>query len=149
MEFPSQRGSTLAESAVAVAIVAIIAGATFGATLTALHAAAGDPASNALQEAAARELRIALDVLKYSDATLAPASIATTVPMPTGSPMPAQVTLTTAAAGNGAFVVTVDAVASDGSGKRASLGATLDRRSVLPGAQVTAPGLAPAPTGAP
>ncbi|MBV8490388.1 MAG: hypothetical protein JO199_07665 [Candidatus Eremiobacteraeota bacterium] len=130
-------------------IVAIVAGAALDGALTAIRGAAGDPASTALQQAVARELRIALDVLKYDDATIAPASIATTVPMSVGTPFPAQLSIAVAGRAGGALRVTVDAAALDGSKRRASLSATLDNRSVLPGSQVVAPQLAPAPTGAP
>jgi Tfp pilus assembly protein PilE len=149
VDLPKQRGSTLAETAVAVAIVAIVAGTTLGASLTAIHGAARGSVADALQEAAARELRIALNVLKYGDATLAPASIATTLPLPAGSPLPAQLSVSTATHTDGTLLVTITAAAADGSGKHASLSAELDRRAVLPGTQILAPGLAPAPTGAP
>ncbi len=144
----SQRGTTLAETAVTVGIVAIVAGAVLHGALVAARGA-GDARTAALRQAAARELSIALDLLKYDDATLAPASVATSVPMAAGSPLPAQLSISAAAQTDGALLVTVEAAASDGSGKRASLAAILARRSVLPGTQVRAPGLAPAPTGAP
>lgn len=149
MELPSQRGNTLAETAVAVAIVAIVAGAAMGATISAVRGVAGDPVSEALQATASRELHVALDVLKYDDAAIAPNSIATSVPLPSGTPLPVQLSLKTAARIDGSLLVSVTASASDGSGKQTTLESVLFHRAVLPGSQIVAPGLAPAPTGAP
>jgi len=144
-----QRGNTLAEAAVAVAILAIVCTAAGGAMLTASHAASGSPATAALQQTVARELAIAVDVLKYDDATVPPASIATSAPMPAGTPLPIQLSIGTASRPDGTLQITIAAEALDGSNARARLEAVVGHRAVLPGAQVVAPQLAPAPTGAP
>jgi hypothetical protein len=139
----------LFEAAVATAIVATVAGATLGAVANATRAAGGDPVRDALQAAATREARVALDVLKYRGASILPRTVATAVPLAAGTPLPADLSIVTAAEPDGAASVTVAAAARDGSGKRASVTESLDARAPLPGARTTVPGLAPAPTGAP
>jgi len=134
---------------VATAIVAIVAGATLGAAANAAHAAAGNPIRDALTAAATHEVRVALDVLKYGDATITARTIATAIPMPAGTPLPANLSIAVAPAGNGATAVTVTAADASGSGQRASVTESLDQRAPLPGTQAPLPGLVPAPTGAP
>jgi hypothetical protein len=129
--------------------VATVTGATLGAVADAAHAAGGDPVRDALQSATTREARVALDVLKYDGASIAPRAIATTIPLPAGTPVPAELSITIASEANGATSVTVTATSQANGGERASVTESLDSRSPLPGAQAKAPGLAPAPTGAP
>jgi hypothetical protein len=137
---------TLIEATVATAIAATVTAATLGAAANAAHAAAGNPVRDALQATAVREARIALDLLKYRDATLSPQTVATSVPLATGTPMPATISIAVSPDPNGAATVTVTATAN---GERAETTESLDARSPLPGSQAVAPGLAPAPTGAP
>jgi hypothetical protein len=139
----------LLEATVAAAIVATVAGATLGAAANAAHAAAGDPVRDALQAVATREMRVALDVLKYRGATIAPRVAATGVPLATGTPLPAHLSIAVSPAPNGATIVTVTATADADAQESASLTESLDARAPLPGSQAVAPGLAPAPTGAP
>jgi hypothetical protein len=139
----------LLEATVATAIVATVTGATLGAVANAAHAAGGDPVRDALQAAATREARTALDVLKYDGATVTPQSVATSIPMPAGTPLPAELSIGVALYANGSTSVTVTALAAGPSGERAAVTESLDARAPLPGSQTKAPGLAPAPTGAP
>jgi hypothetical protein len=139
----------LLEATVATAIVATVSAATLGAVANAAHAAGGDPVHDALASAATREARVALDVLKYGGATIAPATVATAIPLATGTPLPADVSIGIAAFTNGSATITVTATASGSSNESASVTESLDSRAPLPGAQSIAPGLAPAPTGAP
>lgn len=148
MEPQAQRGTTLIETAVAVGIVATIAGAWLSVTIFASHAAGNDPLRDALQTTVQRELDVALDVFKYQGAALTPASIATSVPMPAGSPVPIVLSLTVSSLPTGAVHIDVAAVTQDAS-ERAELAANLTARAPLPGSIVHAPGTAPAPTGAP
>ncbi|HEY1653664.1 MAG TPA: hypothetical protein VGF86_00965 [Candidatus Tumulicola sp.] len=148
MEHAGERGSSLVEAAVAIAIVALLAGGAISAALGVLHAAAGLPIRDALQTAVRREMPIAFDVLKYRDAKIVPTSVATTLPMPAGSPLPAQLSVRVSRAGATSVRIAIDAVATE-TGERATLTAVLGERAPLPGSKVRAPGLAPAPTGAP
>jgi hypothetical protein len=148
VEHASERGDTLAETAIAVAIAATVCAAVLAAAVSSLHAAVTLPVRSALRQALAREMHVALDVVKYQGASIPPLSLATALPMPAGTPLPAQLSVSTAKLANGAIIVTVTAAAADGSGIRQSLSARLSRQAP-PGAQVVAPGLAPAPTGAP
>jgi hypothetical protein len=148
VEREAQRGSSLIETAVAVAIVAIVASTALGATIAVTHAAGGDPVRDALQTAVEREMHVALDVVKYQAGSIAPTVIATTIPMPAGSPLPVQLSIDTSPLPQGAVRVTIAAVAAQ-SGERADLTAALSDRAPQPGALLRAPGLAPAPTGAP
>jgi hypothetical protein len=94
-------------------------------------------------------MAVAVDVLKYQGATVEPASIATTVPMPTGSPLAARLSIAASPAPNGSLRIAIAAWAVDGAKDRVELFATLASRAPAPGATLAAPGLAPAPTGAP
>ena len=145
----SERGTSLIETIVAVAIVAIVAGAFLSAETIAARFAGARAIADVLQDASQRELRIALDVLKYRGSNIVPASVATSLPMPTGSPLPVQLSVSSALLTGGAISVTITAAAADGSGRTASTNATLVQRAPLPGTRLRAPLLAPAPTGAP
>lgn len=140
---------TLLETVVALGILATVAGVTLQAGAMATHAAANAALRAVLQDAAERELRVALDVVKYQGGSLAPATIATALPLQAAPPLPVRLSLAATAQSNGAIVVTVSAAPIDDPSQRVSANATLDRRAPLPGAVVRAPGLAPAPTGAP
>ena len=115
----------------------------------ATHAAARTAMRAVMQEAAEREMRVALDVLKYQGGSLAPVSVATALPLGSGSPLPVQVSVSAALGSDGTTAVTVGVVATGDSSQRVTLTGTLDRRAPLPGTVLHAPGLAPAPTGAP
>ncbi|MEO6836387.1 MAG: hypothetical protein ABI231_10845 [Candidatus Tumulicola sp.] len=149
MEHPEQRGSSLIETAIAIAIASLVAGAALGAAIAATHAAGSDPTRDALQSAAQREMLVALDVLKYQGASIVPVTVATTLPMPAGSPLPAELSIATSALPHGAIRVAITAVNLARAGGRATLTATLSDRAPLPGTVLRAPGLVPAPTGAP
>lgn len=139
---------TLTEAAFAIVIFALFAGATLGATLVATHAAASDPIRDALQDEAEREMYVALDVMKYRGATLAPNAVQTTIPTASGS-IPASVSIVTAVAPDGALAISVTTVATGDTNERATITNTLDARAPLPSSQTRLPDLAPAPTGAP
>lgn len=145
----SQRASSLVETAIAVAIAALIAGAALNAVIAATRTAGIDPARNALESSVQREMTIARDVLKYGGADVAPATVATTLPMPAGSPLPALLSIETTRLAHGALRIVVSAQASGRSDERAALSATLSERAPLPGVTVRARALVPAPTGAP
>ena len=114
----------------------------------AFHATAGTPIRDALQSAVRREIPIALDVLKYRGSSVVPASVATTLPMPGGTPLPARLSIQTTRLSADALRIAISAVAT-GSGQRATATAVLGARAPVPGSVVHAPGLVPAPTGAP
>ncbi len=149
MDIECQRGSSLIETAVAVAIAAIVTGAALNAAVAAIHSAGTNPIRAALASAVRREMTIAIDVLKYRGATVAPVTIATTLPMPAGSALPADLSIQTAPVGRDGLRVVITATQSNDARERASLTATLSARAPLPGAVVRAPALVPAPTGAP
>lgn len=140
---------TLFETTIAIGILATVAGTTLGVSAMAAHAAANAAMRSVMQDAAEREMRVALDVLKYQGGALAPVAIATTLPLAGASPLPVRLSLSASTAPSGATSVTIAVAARDDSTQRVTLGATLDRRAPLPGAVLHAPGLAPAPTGAP
>lgn len=103
---------------------------------------------DALQSALRRELPLAVDALKYRGAVLAPATVATTLPMPTGSPLAAELSLQTVRLAGGALRISLRARALE-TRDRQTLVTTLDAQAPLPGTTIDRPGLAPAPTGAP
>lgn len=143
-----QRGSALVETAIAVAVAGLVAGAVLDATILAMRSAGMRPVREALEDEVRREMAVALDVLKYQGGTIVPAAVATTLPMPAGSPLAARVSITLSPDPSGAVSVTVTAAASDPA-QHVTLHATAGAQAPLPGTLVTAPGLVPAPTGAP
>ena len=149
MGLRSQRGSALVETAVAVAILAVVAGAALNATIFAARSAGIHPERAALQAALQREMPVALDVIKYRGGAIAPATIATTVPMPTGSPLAADLSIAVSPAPDGSVRVGLAAASADDPREHAELFVTLGAQAPLPGSILQAPGLAPAPTGAP
>jgi hypothetical protein len=140
---------TLFETTIAIGILATVAGATLGASAMAAHAAANAAMRGVMQDAAGREMRVALDVLKYQGGSLVPVTIATALPIASASPLPVQLSISSSAAAGGATAVTIGVVATYDSAQRVTVTGTLDRRAPLPGTILSAPGLAPAPTGAP
>ena len=140
---------TLFETTIALGILAAVAGTTLGVSAMAAHAAANATVRSVMQDAAEREMRVALDVLKYQGGSLAPATIATTLPLASASPLPVRLSVNSTAAGGGGTSVTIGVVAANDPTQRVTLTGTLDRRAPLPGTTLHAPGLVPAPTGAP
>jgi hypothetical protein len=149
VERSSELGSSLLETAVSLALVAVLAGTALSAVLGARHAAADDPIRDALQSAVRREMPIALDVLKYRGTSIAPASIATTLPMPGESPLPVQLSIGASRIGDGPLRVTITAASSGDDRRSTSLTTLIGDRAPPPGSTQRAPGLVPAPTGAP
>jgi prepilin-type N-terminal cleavage/methylation domain-containing protein len=147
VRFERQRGSSLVEVTVAIAIVAIAAGAALGALLsTGRHHAQRDRRA-ILEEDLRSELAVAVDIVKYSGGALVPATVATSLPMPAGSPLAATISLTIRHSGT-ATQIQVTAQTIDGM-QRAMLGATVAAQAPLPDATLLRGGLVPAPTGAP
>jgi len=145
----SAKVATLLETTIAVGILATVAGGTLGVSAMATRAAAGAAERAALQSAAEREMRVALDVLKYQGGALAPAAVSTSLPLAGASPLPVQMSVQSAVRADGTTSVTIGVVSTSDSTERTILYGTLDRRAPLPGTVLRAPGLVPAPTGAP
>jgi type II secretory pathway pseudopilin PulG len=140
---------TLFETTIAIGIIATIAGATLGVSTMATHAAANAAMRSVMQDAAEREMRVALDVLKYQGGTPAPITIATSLPLANASPLPVQMSVNSEGLTGGATSVTIGVASSDDPTQRVTVAAALDRRAPLPGTILRAPDLVPAPTGAP
>ncbi len=133
-----------------MAIVAVALGTAFAMTLAANAHFGSNPAATALDEAVSARIRTARDLLKYRGATLQPSVVQTTVPMPDGSPLPAQLQLQATAVAGGAASIAVSATATWlGKTLTVTRSATIAAGAPLPGTSVALPGLAPAPTGAP
>lgn len=141
----SQRGSTLAETLVATAVLTAAIGGALAVAIPATHRLGPDPRTDALQRLADRELGVARDLLKYEGATIVPNAVATTVPLPDGTPEPASLSLSVRAGSDGTAVTVV---ASDAE-RSATASATVAARAPLPGSTVVPDGLVAAPTGAP
>jgi prepilin-type N-terminal cleavage/methylation domain-containing protein len=132
-----ERGESLIEVVVAVAIVAIATSALGAALIAAVHHFGGDPIQAALETSVTREMRIAVDVMKYQGATLPTTSGATAIPLPTGSPLPVSYVMsshTNAADGSVTIVLTV--TDSGDASKSATLSQTIAAPAPLPGARV-------------
>jgi hypothetical protein len=142
----SQCGATLAEAAVALAIVSLTVAGISGALLPAARRMTGDARSLALQRACDRALREARDILKYDGSSLAANEATISVPMPGGSPLAAtlRLTVTPQAAGT-AIVVTASADGVSG----ASASTVVAARAPQPGGTFAPAQIVAAPTGAP
>lgn len=149
MERRAQRGSALVETAVALAILAIVGGAALNAVIATSRFANGRPVRETLAAEVRREMPVAIDLVKYAGANVPPATVTTALPMPTGTPLAANVTLAVSPAPDGSLRVGITAVQRDAPHDRAALTATLGAQAPQPGATILAPGLVPAPTGAP
>jgi prepilin-type N-terminal cleavage/methylation domain-containing protein len=133
-----ERGDSLLEVVVAVAIFAIAAGALAAATIAAAHRFGPDPIASALEATVTREMRVAVDVMKYQGGSLTPTTIATTIPMPSGSPLPAQLSLAATTAPDGAVTIVLTATSTDDSSKSVTMSQTIAAPAPLPGARIPA-----------
>lgn len=140
-----ERGESLVEVVVSCAIVAVITGAIGAALIAATHRFGPDPQQQALEAAVADEMRVAVDVAKYRGATLSPASIETTVPLPSSSPLPVHLSLTSSAAASGAVTITITATSANDATKSATLTQRIAAPAPLPGSSVTATSQGAAP----
>ncbi|MGC2130971.1 MAG: prepilin-type N-terminal cleavage/methylation domain-containing protein [Candidatus Aquilonibacter sp.] len=133
-----ERGDSLLEVVVAVAIIAVATGALGAATIAAVHRFGPDPLQSALEATVTREMRIAVDVLKYQGASLPSTNLATTIPLPSGSPFPAHLSLSTTAAANGSVTIVLSASDDNDVTKAATLSQTIAAPAPLPGARLPA-----------
>lgn len=138
-----ERGESIVDALVATAIIAMVAGAVVEGALAATHQFGAQPVNEALRAIATRELRIAVDVLKYQGGSIAPATIATSAPMPGGSPIPIHLSITSAIVGGG-FAVTVQA-AADGRMQSATMSANVPQPVPLPSSEIASPSGGAAP----
>lgn len=142
-----ERGESLVEVVVAAALAAVTLSAVLAAIVAAAHRFGPDPVAEALQHYVAREMRIAVDLLKYQGTTVPPAVVATTIPLAGGSPLPVHVTLSVVTQPAGVDV-TVSAQADTGARESTSLQTSIAQPVPLPLSTVTTGTLAPAPVGA-
>jgi prepilin-type N-terminal cleavage/methylation domain-containing protein len=133
-----ERGDSLVEVVVAVAIIAIAAGALGGTLIAAEHRFGPDPIESALEETTTREMRIAVDVMKYQGASLPSTSLATTIPLPSGSPLPVVLSVTSETAADGSVTIVLSADDSNDANKSATLSQTIAAPAPLPGARLPA-----------
>lgn len=142
-----QSGATLAEAAVALAIVSLVAGSVLAALLPASHHLAGDARSAALQRLCDRAVREARDVLKYDGSSVTARAVSTTVPVAGASPLAATVELLATKDASSTTIV-VTATAADGA-FTAQARATIAARAPQPGRTYAPAAPVAAPTGAP
>ncbi len=131
-----QRGESLIEVVVAVAIVAIVTSALGGALVAAVHRLGGDPIQTALETSVTREMRIAVDVMKYQGASLPAASGATAIPLPSGSPLPVSYVISSHSNTDGSVTIVLSATDTNDSSKSATLSQTIAAPAPLPGARI-------------
>jgi type II secretory pathway pseudopilin PulG len=148
-----QRANTLIEVAVAIAVIAIAAGAALSAFLAIGRHRIERDRRDVLEACVRRELNTAVDIVKYSGGSIVPATVATALPMPGGSPLAAVVSLTAHRAGGG-WQIEVSAqlsggTADGGASQRVELRATVAAQAPIPGSELPRGGLVPAPLGAP
>jgi len=143
--YEGERGESLIETVVSVAIIALFVGAIAAGTIAAAHRFGPDPVASALEETLASEMRIAVDLLKYQGASVPPASIATTIPLPSGSPLPAQLSLATTTANDGSVTIVLTATSTNDPAESATLTQTIAAPAPLPGARIPAASSGAAP----
>lgn len=146
MNCNGQRGATLVESTVALAIVSLTVAGLSSALLPATHRLTGDARTLALQRMCDRTLREARDALKYDGSSLVSSEAIVAVPMPGGSPLAATVQLTVTPQSDG-IAVAVSASADGAASARASTVVTA--RAPQPGSTFAPARTVAAPTGAP
>ncbi len=143
-----ERGDSLIEVVVAVAIVAIALGAVMAATISATHRFGPDPQMAALQRQAGREMRLATDIMKYQGSSIAPATVATTVPLTGASPIPAHLSISVSPAPQSGFAITITATSDRDPSETATVQSTIPQPVPLPLSTVRSGVLVPAPIGA-
>jgi len=140
-----ERGDSLIEAVVATAVIAVALGALACALLTATRRFGADPVQSALEASAAREMRVAVDVLKYRGTNVPATTLATTIPLPSASPFPAHLTLATTTASDGSVTIVLTAASDADATKRATLATTILAPAPQPGARIPASAGAAAP----
>lgn len=138
-----ERGEGVVEVVIASAMVGIALAAVLSGAVAAAHRFGAQPADEALRALAQRELRIAVDVMKYRGGRISPAAISTTAPIPGGSPLPVHLSISIAPAGGG-YGITLTASA-DGSAQSATAATNVAQPVPAPSSLVAVPGSAPAP----
>jgi hypothetical protein len=131
------------EVVVSVAIAATIVAALTSAVVAAAHRFTPQPVQAALDAAVVREMRVAVDLFKYSGTALAPAVVSTSVPVPGASPVAATMSVT-ATSGGGPVSVTISATSQTSPPVTSSLQTTIAEPAPLPSTLVPA-GSGPAP----
>lgn len=144
---PFERGDSLVEVIVAVAVIAITLGAVLSGTVAAAHRFGSDPVQDVLQAKVLDETRIATNLLKYQGVSLTPAVIATTIPIAGASPLPAHLSLAVATTAAGGYIVTIRAQSDRDSSAIATVRTLIARPVPLPSSTVNAGSIA-APVGA-
>ncbi len=134
----TERGDSLVEVVVAVAIIAIAVGALGAASIAAFHRFGPDPLQSALEATVTREMRIAVDVMKYQGASLPTTTVATAIPLPSGSPLSAHLSLSTTTASNGSVTIVLSATDDSDGTKSAIVSQTIAAPAPLPGARLPA-----------
>lgn len=140
----SERGEGIVEVVVAAALISIAFAAVISGSLAAAHRFGAQPVDRALQALSQRELRVAVDVLKYQGGSIAPVTLETTAPLPGGSPVPIHLSIAATSLVGGGYSVIVHA-AADGTNEGATASATVPQPVPLPSSEVPSPGNAPAP----
>lgn len=138
----SERGETFAEVVVTVAIIALATAAFLGAAVVAAHRFGPDANTSALRTALQREMRVAVDVMKYQGNGIEPITIATSIPVPGAAPLAAHMSVTTSNTAGATMITLSDSLDSDPS-ENASISTTLPLPAPLPSSTITTTGDAP------
>lgn len=139
----SERGESFVEVIVTVAIVAMATAAILGATVVAAHRFGPDANTTALRSALRREMRVAVDLVKYQGSAIAPTSVATSVPVPGASPLAAHFSVATTSLASGQTSITLSGSLDNDPSATASISSTLSAPAPLPSSTITTVGNAP------
>jgi hypothetical protein len=134
----AERGEGLVETILAVAITSVVLLVVLGAVISAAHRLGPDPVRDALARHAQSELRLAINALKYQGASLTPSTVATSVPLASGSSISAHETLGTTTNADGSIAISVSATADGQTGESASAAATVTQPAPAPSTSIPA-----------
>ncbi len=132
----NERGEGLLEAIVAAAIVSVVVAEVLGGVIAATSHFGPDPIHEALAQRAQSEVRVAIDTLKYQGSTLVPNTVATSVPLPGGNPIPVHETLATSNNADGSIAITISASADGRTDEHASASASVANPAPLPSSSI-------------
>jgi hypothetical protein len=131
-----ERGESLVEVVVATAIASLVLAALLNGTIIATHRFGPDLTRAQLDAYLQQEMHVCVDLLKYQDGRVVPQTIATTLPMPSGSPIPMHVSLATSALSGGAVALTLTATSDLDASESVTLQTIVGAPAPLPSSTV-------------
>lgn len=144
-----ERGGMLLDTLIATAIFGIVVAAIFGPAFLGLSHVLPDATHTAVMDVLDNEMMRIEDALKYTGNRVVPITIATSAPIPIGSPVPLTLQLRTTVNGDGSQAIVLQATYQEhGTEYSIVRNEILPPQAPIPGTQLERAPVAP-PTGAP